>query len=848
MARANASLVCTVLNEEKTIEKFIDSVLKQSVLPSEVIIVDGGSTDSTLSVISNKKIPKIKIKLFIKKGNRSVGRNDGIKKSSNELILLTDSGCILDKDWVKNITKPFNDKNTNVVAGYYKGESKSIFQKCLTPYVLVMPDKVNHEDFLPATRSMAIKKSIWKKIGGFDEKLSHNEDYAFANRLKKSRVKIVFVKDAIVNWIPRKNIIQAFFMFFRFAFGDAEAGILRIKVVFQYLRYLLLFYFIFLAYAYKSVFLTTGVVLSVFLYIFWSIYKNSKYIKETEKIFYLPLIQFTADFAVMLGTTLGILKRISTLPFRTHILQNWKLVSIFLVYIITTLSVITWGIPNDNHPFLYHMDEWHQLQSVRHVFKDGTPNLPGAANGTIFHFFYTGLYLIPFVLLNIVNPFSIKSAIDNISTQHNLFIILRLETLILGILTLFILHKISKILKLNNYITIFLFIFNPLWLMLSNYFKYDIALIFWIVLALYFMLKYYKEPNLTNYLLSGFVSALALSVKVSGLPILLVYVLSYFLFTRNMIKRLKWLFFGILTFLTTLMIFGIPDIVFGGYNMNQYIFENLVSIPNISNEVNIGYSYLSYVFFYHFPTIFGHPFYLLFTLSFIFFVKSIKTNLRLNLFLLVSFLVFFLSLIPLKLFIVGNRALALLPFMVLITSIWLKKYLVKNVNLKNAIVLLFIFLVFTFQIIESYSWVLLKLSVAPQQDSSQWVLKNIPAGATIGLESIPLYQAEPDIVLKEFYEKQYYPNAKIKYSYKIIDYKTEELPRYIVISNIDLSLVIDKDSLKKKLIERITEENYKLIYKSVPKLNFYKYFGNDFNYMYSGLIGYPVDISIFEKK
>ena len=55
MSRQKFSLICTLLNEEKTIGNFIDSIAKQSMLPDEVIIVDGGSKDSTLRTINNKQ-------------------------------------------------------------------------------------------------------------------------------------------------------------------------------------------------------------------------------------------------------------------------------------------------------------------------------------------------------------------------------------------------------------------------------------------------------------------------------------------------------------------------------------------------------------------------------------------------------------------------------------------------------------------------------------------------------------------------------------------------------------------------------------------------------------------------
>jgi glycosyltransferase involved in cell wall biosynthesis len=237
------SLITTVFNEENSIELFLDSIFIQTKLPDEIIIVDGGSNDGTIKKIekynslSGKHLPKIK--LIVKKGNRSVGRNEAINRATNEIIAITDAGCILDKNWLNNLIKPFSKGQIDVVAGYYKGRAKSAFQKSLVPYVLVMEDKISDaKDFLPATRSMAIRKPVWEKAGRFNEKLSHNEDYAFANKLMAMNTKIVFCKDAIVNWVPRKNLKEAFIMFFRFALGDSEAKIFRDKVVYIFIRYI----------------------------------------------------------------------------------------------------------------------------------------------------------------------------------------------------------------------------------------------------------------------------------------------------------------------------------------------------------------------------------------------------------------------------------------------------------------------------------------------------------------------------------------------------------------------------------------------------------------------------------
>ena len=317
------AFITTVLNEEKNILLLLKSVASQSRRPDEIIIVDGGSKDNTVQIIENwiSKIRsenlKDRIKVLVKKGNRSLGRNEAISRAFNlpvikitncEIIACSDSGCILDKNWIRNITKPFKRKDVDVVAGYYKGLAKSVFEKSLLPYVLVMPDKVKADKFLPAARSMAFRKNIWEKAGSFPQALSSNEDFVFARKLKRIGAKVVFKKNAFVYFMPRENISEAFLMFFKFAKGDAEASILRPKVIFILIRYIILFWLLIYVYFFKLFFILETIFYILVVYILWSIWKNYRYVKDREAFLFLPLIQITSDVAVITGTSWGFLK------------------------------------------------------------------------------------------------------------------------------------------------------------------------------------------------------------------------------------------------------------------------------------------------------------------------------------------------------------------------------------------------------------------------------------------------------------------------------------------------------------------------------------------------------------
>ncbi|KKQ35043.1 MAG: hypothetical protein US51_C0018G0005 [Microgenomates group bacterium GW2011_GWA2_37_6] len=315
------SFITTVFNEEKTIAGLLESLDSQTKIPDEVIIVDGGSSDRTVAEIKNHPFGKLRtrkskikninlFKILVKKGNRSIGRNEAIKNATGDIIVCTDAGCVLDKNWIRNIIKPFENKKVDVVAGYYKGLGETFFEKSLVPYVLVMNDRVDPKNFLPATRSMAFKKSIWEKIGGFDEKLSHNEDYVFSQKLKKVKANIKFAKNAIVFWEPRKNAKEAFIMFFRFALGDAETGIFRPKVILIFGRYITGLFLLNIYFFTDQIFIAVLILILLINYILWSILKNYRYVRNSKAIFYLPLLQFLSDFAVITGTVSGFISRL----------------------------------------------------------------------------------------------------------------------------------------------------------------------------------------------------------------------------------------------------------------------------------------------------------------------------------------------------------------------------------------------------------------------------------------------------------------------------------------------------------------------------------------------------------
>jgi cellulose synthase/poly-beta-1,6-N-acetylglucosamine synthase-like glycosyltransferase len=240
-----------------------------------------------------------------------VGRNYAISHCQSPIITITDAGCIPESGWLEEIVKPFSDTKTQVVSGYYKGLPQNIFQKCLIPYVLVMPDKAGKTEFFPSTRSMAIRRSVWDQSGGFDIKLNHNEDYAYAHWLKNMGINSIFVSKAVVGWLPRKNLLQTAWMFTRFAIGDVQSKIIRPKVKLLFVRYVIFIYLFMLCLQINILFIPLGII--SLMYLAWSTVKNYRYVRHPLAFFWLPVLQLTADISVMFGTMVGFMAKVNGL-------------------------------------------------------------------------------------------------------------------------------------------------------------------------------------------------------------------------------------------------------------------------------------------------------------------------------------------------------------------------------------------------------------------------------------------------------------------------------------------------------------------------------------------------------
>lgn len=157
----------------------------------EIIVVDDGSKDGTAIFLKNfvKDKPNIH---YIQQTNKGVSdaRNAGIKIAKGELIAFTDSDCLVDKNWLKEIVKPFEDEEIIGVCGKIISEPKKF-----NPFAHYVIDEYATE-FISCNE--AYRKEILDKLNGFDTvfKYGFDDTDLFIRAAKLG--KLVGNKDAVV--------------------------------------------------------------------------------------------------------------------------------------------------------------------------------------------------------------------------------------------------------------------------------------------------------------------------------------------------------------------------------------------------------------------------------------------------------------------------------------------------------------------------------------------------------------------------------------------------------------------------------------------------------------------------
>jgi len=229
-----------VRNEADNIAELLRRLLTQTRLPDEIVIVDGGSTDSTADIVTDFINEGAAVKL-IRAGQAlpGRGRNLAAQAASNEWLAFIDGGIEPYLDWLEILVSTAEEDDAiDVVYGGCEAITDSFFTECAAIAYVFPP--VRRQGVITPRRFIAsslMRRSVWLSVGGFPEDLRSAEDLIFMNRIDSMGFKQVYEPAAMVGWHLRPTFGTTFTRFVVYARNNLRAGLFRdwqARIFFRY--------------------------------------------------------------------------------------------------------------------------------------------------------------------------------------------------------------------------------------------------------------------------------------------------------------------------------------------------------------------------------------------------------------------------------------------------------------------------------------------------------------------------------------------------------------------------------------------------------------------------------------
>lgn len=173
------SVIIPAHNAEKTIQETIESVLKQSFTDFELIVVNDGSSDRTLEIVSQIQDPRLKV-LSCSNYRVAISRNLGFKHSTGKYVSFLDSDDLWTPD---KLEAQFHalEKNPEAAVAYswtncIDEQGKLLRRGGRVRWSGNVLPQLLLDDFIGNGSNVMIRREIYAEMGGFDEEFTNAED------------------------------------------------------------------------------------------------------------------------------------------------------------------------------------------------------------------------------------------------------------------------------------------------------------------------------------------------------------------------------------------------------------------------------------------------------------------------------------------------------------------------------------------------------------------------------------------------------------------------------------------------------------------------------------------------
>jgi len=191
----NCSIVIRAYNEEKYIGRLLEGLRQQTLKDVEIILVDSGSTDQTVSIAESFGARIVRIPSAEFTFGRSL--NFGLQVATREFVVIASAHVYpVYPDWLETLLNPFEDEKVALTYGKQRGPVTAKYSEQQI-YHQWYPDagNPNQTTAFCNNANAAIRKNLWEQ-NQYDETLTGLEDLAWAKWAQGHGYKISYVAEA----------------------------------------------------------------------------------------------------------------------------------------------------------------------------------------------------------------------------------------------------------------------------------------------------------------------------------------------------------------------------------------------------------------------------------------------------------------------------------------------------------------------------------------------------------------------------------------------------------------------------------------------------------------------------
>ena len=206
---SSTSVIIRCYNEEQHIGRLLSGILQQTISDVDIVLVDSGSTDATLSIASRFPVDIVTIRPEDFSFGRSL--NLGCEKARGETLVLASAHVYPTyRDWIERLIYPFQEPDVALVYGKQRGNSLTRFSEHQI-FAAWFPDVSRNRQSHPFCNNAnaAVRRSLWETMP-YDEDLTGLEDIHWADRALREGYRIVYEAEAEVVHVHEENPRQIY--------------------------------------------------------------------------------------------------------------------------------------------------------------------------------------------------------------------------------------------------------------------------------------------------------------------------------------------------------------------------------------------------------------------------------------------------------------------------------------------------------------------------------------------------------------------------------------------------------------------------------------------------------------